>query len=603
MVFSILGHALRKCEESVREEKNFAPWRNDAKDRAASGVIVRGKVAGCGVVAGCALLVSILIPISLSALTPVAAKHGMVVSSESNATRAGVEILKEGGNAVDAAVAVGFALQVTYPFAGNIGGGGFMLIRMANGESVMVDYREEAPGGATHNMYLDASGNLIPKASIVGAKAAGVPGSVAGLALAEQKYGKLGLARVMAPAIRLAKDGFTVSYTLSQSLEHSARLLNQFSESKRIYLRDGSPYQPGEVFKQPQLAHTLELIARDGARGFYQGKVADEIVASMRQNGGIMTREDLSSYRAKLRKPLTGQFRGYTIITVPPPSSGGVALLEMLNILEPLDLGTADSYQSMHLMAEAMRRAYADRAAYLGDTDFASVPVHALISRKYADALRKEILAAKPDAPVRAGKPAACESSNTTHFSVVDAGSNAVSNTYTLNNGYGSGLTVAGAGFLLNDEMDDFASKPGSPNMFGLIQSEANSIAPHKRPLSSMTPTIVVKDHQPVLVLGAPGGGTIINTVLETVLNVIAFKMDVLEAVITPRFHNQWMPDKLFLEKWGFSADTVEKLKAAGYHVAFVSRIGDCEAIQIDPESGWRFGADDPRGGGLALGY
>jgi len=582
---------------------NFTQKSQAAKARSPKAQTLRCGLANLGLLTRCALILFILIPASLPALSPVAARHGMVVSSESNATKAGVEILKEGGNAVDAAVAVGFALQVTYPFAGNIGGGGFMLIRMAKGDSVMVDYREEAPGAATHNMYLDASSNPIRNASIVGAKAVGVPGSVAGLALAEQKYGKLGLARVMAPAIRLAKNGFTVGYALSRSLQHSARLLNQFSESKRIYLRDGNPYQPGEVFKQPQLAHTLELIARDGARGFYEGEVVDEIVASMRQNGGIITREDLSSYRAKLRKPLTGQFRGYTVITVPPPSSGGVALLEMLNILEPLDLGAADSYQSMHLMVEAMRRAFADRAAYLGDTDFVSVPVHALISRKYADTLREEMLAAKPDAPVSAGKPAAYESSNTTHFSVVDAEGNAVSNTYTLNNGYGSGLTVAGAGFLLNDEMDDFASKPGSPNMFGLIQSEANSVAPHKRPLSSMTPTIMVKDHQPVLVLGAPGGGTIINTVLETVLNVIAFKMDVLEAVITPRFHNQWMPDKVFLEKWGFSADTVDKLKAAGYHVVFVSRIGDCEAIQIDPGTGWRFGADDPRGGGLALGY
>jgi gamma-glutamyltranspeptidase / glutathione hydrolase len=527
----------------------------------------------------------------------------MVVSSEPNATRAGVEILKEGGNAVDAAVAVGFTLAVTYPFAGNIGGGGFMLIRMANGTSVMVDYREEAPGAATHNMYLDAEGNLIPDASIVGARAVGVPGTVAGLALAERKYGKLGLARVMAPAIRLAKDGFTVSYALSQSLRHSAKLLSQFSASKRIYLKDGNFYEPGEVFKQPELAHTLELVSRKGRDGFYQGETAKLLVATMKHDGGIIAQDDLNHYQAKLRTPLTGEFRGYTVVTDPPPSSGGVALIEMLNILEPLDLGRPDSYHAMHLMVEAMRRAYADRAKYMGDTDFVSVPIRGLISRAYADELREQMLAAKPDAPVAAGKPAQYESSNTTHFSVVDAEGDAVANTYTLNNGYGSGVTVAGAGFLLNDEMDDFASKPGSPNMFGLIQGEANSIAPHKRPLSSMTPTIVVKNNQPFLVLGSPGGGTIINTVMETLLNVIAFKMDVLEAVTTPRFHNQWMPDKLFLEKWGFSADTVDKLKAAGYKVVFVSRIGDCEAIEIDPQTGWRFGADDPRGSGLALGY
>jgi gamma-glutamyltranspeptidase/glutathione hydrolase len=537
------------------------------------------------------------------ALSPAAGRYAMVVSSEPNATRAGVGILQAGGNAVDAAVAVGFALQVTYPFAGNIGGGGFMLIRQANGNSVMVDYREEAPGAATHNMFLDANGNEIHNASIVGAKSVGVPGSVAGLALAEQRYGKLGLARVMAPAIRLAKNGFTVSYALSQSLRHSTKLLNVYSETRQIYLRDGNPYRPGEIFKQPELAHTLELIARQGPKAFYQGIVADEIVTTMQKHGGIITHDDLRRYQAKLRTPLTGQFRGYTVITAPPPSSGGVALIEMLNILEPLDLGAADSYHSMHLMVEAMRRAYADRAAYMGDADFVSVPVSGLTSQKYADALRRQILNSKPDAPVGAGKPAVYESSSTTHFSVVDAEGNAVSNTYTLNNGYGSGLTVEGAGFLLNDEMDDFASKPGTPNMFGLIQSEANSIAPHKRPLSSMTPTIVLKGHQAILVLGSPGGGTIINTVLETLLNVLVFKMDVLEAVTMPRFHNQWMPDKLFVEKWGFSADTIRRLQSAGYHLQIVNHIGDCEAIQIDPETGWRFGADDPRGSGLALGY
>jgi len=539
-----------------------------------------------------------------AALTPVAARHGMVVSSEENASEAGVEIMKAGGNAVDAAVAVGFALAVTHPFAGNIGGGGFMLIRMASGEAAFVDYREEAPGKAARNMYLDAQGNLVPQASIVGALAVGVPGTVAGLALAEQKYGKLGLARVMEPAIRLAEGGFPVSFGLAESLTDSKGLLEKFTDSRRIFLRHGKPYEPGETFQQPELAETLRRIAAQGPDGFYKGPVAQAIVTTMEKYHGLITLDDLAGYEAKLRPPIVGHFRGYTIVSAPPPSSGGIALLEMLNILDPLDLGSADSYPSMHLMVESMRRAYADRAAYLGDTDFVKVPVAGLTSPEYAAKLRQEILETKPDAPVAAGKPAGWEEeSSTTHYSVVDADGDAVSNTYTLNGGYGSGVTAEGAGFLLNNEMDDFASKPGSPNMFGLVQGEANAIAPHKRPLSSMTPTIVLESEQvqkggtrdsglgrelptddcrltivgqsqpglllPVqlltqgprpnldqgpratagclaivnrqssignsspspsskeavrLVLGSPGGGTIINTVLEVLLDVLAFK-------------------------------------------------------------------------------
>lgn len=540
---------------------------------------------------------------SASALTPVAAKHGMVVSSEANASAAGVEMLKQGGNAVDAAVAVGFALAVTHPFAGNLGGGGFMLIHLEGGEAVFVDYREQAPGKASHNMYLDAQGKVIPRASIIGPRSAGVPGTVAGLALAEQKYGKLGLARVMHPAIRLARDGYTVSYPLSQSLQSSHHLLEQFADSNRIFLRNGHYWQPGEVFKQPELAATLQLIVRQGPSAFYRGAIADRIAATMQKLGGIITKQDLADYQPRLRQPLTGKFRGYTVLTSPPPSSGGVALIEMLNILDPLDLGAPDAYQSMHLMTEAMRRAYADRSEYLGDPDFVSVPVRRLTSVAYAETLRQEIVGSRPDAPVAPGKLQPAEAGDTTHFSVVDAEGNAVSNTYTLNGGYGSGVTVEGAGFLLNDEMDDFAAKPGTPNMFGLVQGEANAIAPRKRPLSSMTPTIVLQNGQPRLVLGAPGGGTIINTVLEVMLNALEFKMDVLEAVLTPRFHNQWMPDKVFVEKWGFSADTLARLRQAGYTVQVIDHIGECEAIAIDPETGWRFGAADPRGHGLAVGY
>ena len=547
------------------------------------------------------LLLALAPALPARAFHPVAARHGMVVSSEPLASEAGVQILQAGGNAVDAAVAVGFALAVTYPYAGNIGGGGFMLIRLADGRATFIDYREEAPSAASRDMYLDANGQIIPGASTVGARAVGVPGTVAGLALAEQKYGKLGLARVMRPAIQLAR-GFTVSYWLSQSLRNS-KVISQFDESRHIFQRDGDFYSPGDTFKQPELARTLRLIAHNGPNGFYHGPVARDIAATMQKYGGIVTLEDLARYKAKARQPLHGHFRGFDILAPPPPSSGGTALIEMLNILDPMDLGQPDSYSSIHLVAETMRRAYADRAAYLGDTDFASVPVAGLTSPEYAAKLRQEILESKPEAPVSAGKPQPFEGANTTHFSVVDDDGNAVSNTYTLNAGYGSGVTVRGAGFLLNDEMDDFTSKAGAPNMFGLIQSEANAIAPHKRPLSSMTPTIVLQNDQVRLVLGSPGGGTIINTVLQVLLNVLTYKMDVLQAVMAPRFYHQWMPDQLTLEEGRFSAETLEKLRQAGYKVVLRSDIGECEAIEVDPATGWRFGAADPRGAGKAAGY
>ncbi len=542
-------------------------------------------------------------------LTPVAARHGMVVTAEPRASDVGVEILRSGGNAVDAAVAVGFALAVTYPYAGNIGGGGLMLIRMASGEAVVIDYREEAPAAASRNMYLDKLGELIPKASIEGPLAVGVPGTVAGLALAEQKYGKLGLPRVLEPAIRLAEDGFRVDYTFGRSLLDYQEHLSKFAETRHIYLRDGHPYEAGEIFRQPELGQVLRQIAQGGAEVFYRGSVARSIVATMEKHHGLISMNDLESYQAKIREPLRGHFHGYEIVTVPPPSSGGVALIEMLNVLGSLDLGLANSYQSIHLMAETMRRAYADRAAYLGDADFVSVPVAELMSPKYAARLAEGVLHAKAEAPVQAGKPAAYESTETTHYSVMDADGNAVSNTYTLNGGYGSGVTVEGAGFLLNNEMDDFAAKPGTPNMFGLIQGEANAIAPRKRPLSSMTPTIVLEegpDHSKNvrLILGSPGGGTIINTVLEVLLNVLQYKMDVLQAVTAPRFHHQWMPDRLDLERVGFSGDTLQKLREAGYTLTFLNSLGNCEAIEIRPgEGGWRFGAADPRGEGKAAGY
>jgi len=537
------------------------------------------------------------------ALSPVAGRRGIVASSEPLASQAGVEILRAGGNAVDAAVAVGFAMAVTFPQAGNLGGGGFMLIRMANGDAIVVDYREQAPAAATREMYQGTQGNLIPGASTMGARAAGIPGTVRGLALAEEKYGHLGLARVMAPAIRLARSGFPVSYSLARHFTSGRDLLEKFDGSRHIFLHDGNPYEAGAVFRQQDLARTLAAIAKRGPQAFYSDATAKALTATMQKYHGLITEEDLEHYQAKLRPPLVGHFRGFDILSVPPPSAGGTMLIEMLNVLEPLDLGPADSYASIHLLAETMRRAYADRATYMGDADFTSVPVAGLTSPRYASQLREEIMNARPEAPVRAGEPQVYESGATTHFSVVDAEGNAVANTYTLNGWFGCGVTVEGAGFLLNNEMDDFTSKPGSPNLFGLVQGEANAIAPHKRPLSSMTPTIVIRDGKVRLALGSPGGSTITNTVLQVLLDVLVYKMDVLQAVTSPRFHDQWMPDRLAFEREGFSSDTLEKLQQAGYPVSFRESIGDCEAIEIAPDSGWRFGASDPRADGKAVGY
>jgi len=550
-----------------------------------------------------AALLAALLALPAYALTPVAGRSGMVASSEPLASQAGVEILRAGGNAVDAAVAVGFAMAVTFPQAGNLGGGGFMLIRMSSGDAIVVDYREQAPAAATRGMYQDAQGNVIPGASTTGARAAGVPGTVMGLALAEQKYGHLGLARVMVPALRLARNGFPLSYSLAQHFRSEQPLLEKFDGSRHIYLHDGNLYEPGALFRQPDLARTLTAIAKRGPQAFYSGATAKALVATMRKYDGLITADDLEHYQAKLRPPLLGHFRGYEILSVPPPSAGGTMLIEMLNVLEPLDLGTANSYASIHLLAETMRRAYADRAAYLGDADFASVPVTGLTSPRYAAQVREEILGSRPEAPVLPGEPQVFESGATTHFSVVDAEGDAVANTYTLNGWFGSGVTVEGAGFLLNNEMDDFAAKPGSPNLFGLVQGDANAIAPRKRPLSSMTPTIVTRDGKVRLVLGSPGGSTITNTVLQVLLNVLVYKMDVLQAVTSPRFHDQWTPDLLTFERVGFSSDTLEKLQQAGYPVSFRDNIGDCEAIEIAPESGWRFGASDPRAEGKAVAY
>jgi len=407
----------------------------------------------------------------------------------------------------------------------------------------------------------------------------------------------------MAPAIRLAKNGFPVSYSYTEDIRTERAKLEEFEVSRRIFLHDGKPFEPGDILRQPDLARTLAAIAKRGPQAFYTGAPAQAMVATMQKYHGLITFDDMAHYQVKMRQPLVGHFRGFEILTAPPPSAGGTMLIEMLNVLEPLDLGTPNSYNSIHLLAETMRRAYADRAAYLGDTDFVSAPIAGLVSLPYAAKLRQGILTSPPESPVRPGEPQLFESGATTHFSVVDAEGNAVANTYTLNGWFGCGVTVEGAGFLLNNEMDDFTSKPGAPNQFGLVQGEANAIAPHKRPLSSMTPAIVTRDGKVRLALGSPGGATIPNTVLQVVLNVLVFKMDVLQAVTSPRFHDQWTPDLLSFERTGFSSDTLDKLQHAGYPVSFRDNIGDCEAIEIAPQSGWRFGASDPRADGKAVGY
>ena len=537
------------------------------------------------------------------AAQPVHARHAMVVTAEQHATDAGVAVLEAGGNAVDAAVAVGFALAVTHPSAGNIGGGGFMLVRLADGRSTFLDFRERAPGKASRNMYLDASGKATED-SVAGYRAAGVPGSVRGFEYASKKYGRKPWADVVAPAVALAGKGFPVSYGFAKSLRDDAGLLGRFPESKRIFLRDGKPYEAGETLVQPELARTLQRIREQGARDFYEGETAHLLAADMARHGGLVTLADLRDYTVVERTPLTGTYRGYDIITAPPPSSGGPGILQMLGVLEGsgYEKSGAGSAAELHYLAESMRRYFADRAASMGDPDFVKLPLASLLDPAYIAQLRKSIdpERATPSSQIHAGKPLGPESSETTHYSIVDAAGNAAAVTYTLNFGYGDGVTVPGLGFLLNDEMDDFAAKPGEPNGFGLVQGEANAIQPRKRPLSSMTPTIVTRGGKLALVLGTPGGPTIINSVLQVLVNVVDFGMNVQDAVDFPRIHHQWLPDRLVMEG-GFSPDTIALLKARGHQVKIVGAMGEVAAIQA--RDGWLEGAADPRTEGAAKGY
>ena len=550
---------------------------------------------------------------SVAAREPVRGKRGMVASTNEVASRVGVEIMKRGGNAVDAAIAVAFALAVTHPAAGNLGGGGFMLIRLKDGRSTAIDYREMAPAAAHRDVYLDKNGNLIEGegGSLIGYRAAGVPGTVRGMELALKKYGsgRLNWSQLVEPARQLAANGFTVTHSLARSLENSHEYLSKYAETKRIYLRNGRFYREGELFRQPELAATFARLQRFGPNEFYEGETARLITGDMKRNNGLMTIEDLRNYIAKERMPLQGNYRGHVVISMPPPSSGGAVLIEMLNILEGFELNKfeASSSERYHLMAEAMRRAFADRAEYMGDTDFVKVPIAGLTDKAYAAQLRSSINTdrASSSTDVKAGRPAGYESEETTHFTVVDAEGNAVSNTYTLNNSYGSAAMAKGTGILLNNEMDDFAAKPGTPNLYGLIQGERNAVAPKKRPLSAMTPTIVLrKDGSLWFTVGSPGGPTIINTVLCIITNVIDYEMNIQQAIDAPRIHHQWLPDELVGEPYGLSGDTQRALTTRGHTLAKKRYLGDAEGIMIEEKTGVRLGATDPRrSDGLAVGY
>jgi gamma-glutamyltranspeptidase/glutathione hydrolase len=550
-------------------------------------------------------------------LRPAHAKKAMVVSVHQEASKVGAEIMRQGGNAVDAAVATGFALAVVHPAAGNIGGGGFMLLRMANGEVHFLDFREKAPKAAARDMYLDAQGNVIPKASLIGYKAIGVPGSVAGLVYAQKHWGKLPLRTVMQPAIRLAREGVRLTYEEAQSMHDPD--LAQFPDSKRIFQRNGKLYEPGELFRQPELARTLERIAMS-PNDFYKGPMARELAAEVKRGGGLITAEDLAEYEVKERQPVKGTYRGYEIISAPPPSSGGITMLEALNILEGYDLGKLGnrSADSIHLTVEAFRRAFFDRAELLGDPDFSQIPVAQLIDKKYAAGWRGslDMMRASDSREIR--RPSGFgeldrranmqpytgpEHNNTTHYSVVDSQGNAVAVTTTLNDSFGAAVTAGKLGFLLNDEMDDFTSKPGVPNGYGLIQGEANAIAPGKRPLSAMAPTIVLKDGKLFLVLGSPGGPRIITTVANILMGVVDYGLDIQQAVNAPRFHHQWQPDEIDIEKTGISPDTIKLLQARGHKVKDQGYWSDGECIAVDPKTGELLGAPDGRNGGKAVGY
>ncbi|TFF58466.1 gamma-glutamyltransferase [Comamonas sp. A23] len=542
----------------------------------------------------------------LDVFHPVIAKNGMVASEQELATQIGVDILKAGGNAVDAAVAVGFALAVALPNAGNIGGGGFMMVHDArSGKDIALDFREVAPRGASRNMYLDAAGKVIDGKSLYTHYAVGVPGTVAGMTHALSRWGSMPLARVMAPAIALADKGYPVSVTLAKTLEQEKKQMGRWPATQAVFWRNGAPLQSGERLVQKDLAQSLRLISQQGAKAFYEGAIAQKIVAEMAPHANALSLQDLRDYKVAEREPVRGSYRGYQIVTMPPPSSGGAHLIQILNMMErwPMNQWGADSAQSVHYMTEAMKLAYADRSEYLGDPDFVKIPLKGLISKSYASELAASIKPqqARPGKDIRPGRPQPYESDQTTHYSVVDKAGNAVAVTYTLNTNFGSGIVARGTGILLNNEMDDFSAKPGVANAYGLVGGDANAVQAGKRPLSSMTPTLVLKDGKPVLVTGSPGGARIITTVLQQVVNHIDFSMNPAEAAATLRFHHQWTPDELRVEK-GFSPDTLALLRQWGHKVALKASMGRTQTIEI--RDGLLRGASDPRNpDGKTMGY
>ncbi|SDY73373.1 gamma-glutamyltransferase [Delftia lacustris] len=537
---------------------------------------------------------------------PVVGRSGMVASEQELASRIGLQILKSGGNAVDAAVAMGFALAVALPNAGNIGGGGFMVVHDAkSGKNIALDFREVAPSKATRDMYVGADGKVIDGKSLYTHYAVGVPGTVAGMEHALKKWGSLPLSTVIAPAAKLADKGFTVSETLAKILEQEKKNMGQWPATQAIFWRNGEPLKRGDRLVQKDLAQSLRLIGQQGSKVFYEGSIARKIAAEMAPHAGALSLQDLKSYKVAEREPLRGTYRGYEIVTMPPPSSGGAHLIQILNMMErwPMNQWGVNSAQSIHYMAESMKLAYADRAEYLGDPDFVTVPLKGLTSKRYAEALAAGIdpYQARAGKDTQPGKPQPYESDQTTHYSVVDKAGNAVAVTYTLNTNFGSGIVAKGTGILLNNEMDDFSAKPGVANAYGLVGGDANAVAAGKRPLSSMTPTMVLKGGKPVLVTGSPGGARIITTVLQTVVNTIDFGMNPAEAAATPRFHHQWTPDELRVEK-GISPDTVALLKSRGHNVAVKASMGRTQTIEL--RDGMLYGASDPRNpDGQTLGY
>ena len=544
---------------------------------------------------------------------PVFGENGMVVSTSRHASQVGIDILKEGGNAVDAAVGVGFALAVTSSSNGNIGGGGFMVTRFSNGKTFTLDYREMAPAMAERNMYLDENGDIIKGKSRATHFASGVPGSVDGLLKAWKDHGSgnISIERLLGPSINLAKNGFDLSDYEAERFNKNKERLSKHAETKRIFTRDDRKWKSGDIFYQSDLAETLERIVKNGRDGFYKGKTADLIVEEMKNVGGWITHKDLENYKSLYRDPIEGSFKNYDILSMGPPSSGGILLIHMLNMFDEImkkseSLSIDLSYNSIdyiHILTEIERRAYADRAEHLADADFWDVPEGMLLSKDYAKERVSSIDLSKAtlSSDISHGNSYIDQSEETTHYSIVDKEGNAVSVTTTINSGYGNGITITGAGFLMNNEMDDFSSKPGEPNMFGLLGNEANAIEPKKRPLSSMTPTIVLKDGQPFLILGTPGGSTIITTVLQNLLNVVIHGMDIREAVSSPRVHSQWMPDMVFHEQRGLSKRLIKKLTARGHEVKLRGNIGEANGIMIDDQGFW--GGPDSRGENTAIGY